>query len=104
MRSCLTVVCASAVWAGTAYTGGGLTDQTKKQSIELECTSQFSSALFFYDAMTVHLAAAASTVFVLYGFYAFAGQNIGTPVLQSIVVQVSILVSSACLAISVHRD
>ena len=76
----------------------------KKESIELECTSQFSSALFFYDAMTVHLAAAVSTVFVLYSFYAFAGQHIGTPVLQSIIVQVSSFVSSTCLAISVHRD
>ncbi|KAN0139853.1 hypothetical protein V8E53_002515 [Lactarius tabidus] len=66
-RSCLAVACASAVWAGAAYT--------------------FSSAQFFYDAMTVYLAAAASTIFVLYGFYAFAGQHVGTLVLQSTVLQ-----------------
>jgi hypothetical protein len=37
-RSCLAVACASAVWAGAAYTVRGLTDQTRK-SIRLECTS-----------------------------------------------------------------
>ncbi|KAI9465512.1 hypothetical protein BJY52DRAFT_1183607 [Lactarius psammicola] len=68
VRSCLAAVFASVVWASAAYT--------------------FSSALFFFDAVTVHLAAAASIVFVLYGFYAFAGQHIGTPVLQSTVLQI----------------
>lgn len=64
---------------------------------------QFSSALFFYDAMTVHLAAAASTIFVLYGLYALEGQHLGTPVLQSTVLQVGPLVLSACLTTS-HWD
>ena len=70
--------------------------------MELESKPQFSSALFFFDAVTVHLAAAASTVFVLYGLYAFAGQHIGTPVLQSAVLQVSPLVFLACLVMSYH--
>lgn len=78
MRSCLAVACASAVWASAAYT--------------------FSSALFFFDAVTVHFAAAASTVFVLYGLYAFAGQHIGT-VLQSTILQL-LGVSLAKVALS----
>lgn len=72
----------------------------ERRSRELKCTPQFSSALFFFDAATVHLAVAASTVFVLYGFYAFAGQHIGTLVLQSIVLQVSPFVFSTCLAVT----
>jgi hypothetical protein len=79
MWSCLAVVCASVLWASAAYT--------------------FSSALFFFDAVTVHLAVAASTVFVLYGLYAFAGQHIGTPVLQSTVLQL-LGVSLAKVALS----
>lgn len=79
VRSCLAVVFASVVWASAAYT--------------------FSSALFFFDAVTVHLAAAASTLFVLYGFYAFAGQHIGMPVLQSTVLQL-LGVSLAKVALS----
>jgi hypothetical protein len=54
--------------------------------------------------MTVYLAAAASTIFVLYGFYAFAGQHVGTLVLQSTVLQVSSFVLSACLTMSHHLD
>lgn len=61
---------------------------------------QFTSALFFYDAMTVHLAAAASTIFVLYGFSALEGHHLGTPVLQSTVLQVSPLFLFACLTMS----
>jgi hypothetical protein len=70
--------------------------------MELGSTPQFSSALFFFDAVTVHLAVAASTVFVLYGLYAFAGQHIGTPVLQSTVLQVSSLVFSVSPPMSYH--
>ncbi|KAH9080563.1 hypothetical protein EDB83DRAFT_2513530 [Lactarius deliciosus] len=73
------VVFASVVWASAAYT--------------------FSSALFFFDAVTVHLAAAASTLFVLYGFYALMGQHIGMPVLQSTVLQL-LGVSLAKVALS----
>ncbi|KAI9443197.1 hypothetical protein H4582DRAFT_2109565 [Lactarius indigo] len=79
VRSCLAVVFASVVWASAAYT--------------------FSSALFFFDAVTVHLAAATSTLFVLYGFYAFAGHHIGTLVLQCAVLQI-LGVSLAKVALS----
>lgn len=45
---------------------------------------QFSSALFFFDAVTVHFASAASTILVLYGLYAFAGRGVTVAVSQSI--------------------
>lgn len=96
-------MCASVVWAGATYTVRGLTDQTRKFDTTRVHIPQFSSALFFYDAMTVHLAAAASTIFVLYGLYALEGQHLGTPVLQSTVLQVGPLVLSACLTTS-HWD
>lgn len=55
-----------------------------------ECISisQFSSALFYFDAFTVHFASALSTIFVLYGFYAFAGRGVTVVVSQGIVLQV----------------
>ena len=45
---------------------------------------QFSSALLFFDAATVHFASAASTILVLYGLYAFAGRGVTVAVSQSI--------------------
>lgn len=53
-----------------------------------ECTSQFSSALFYFDTFTVHFASAISTTLVLYGLYAFAGRGVTVTVSQSIVLQV----------------
>jgi hypothetical protein len=50
----------------------------------MERVSQFSSALFFFDAATAQVAAATSTVFVLYGLYAFSGRSVTMLVTQSI--------------------
>ncbi len=65
---------------------------------------QFSFALLFFDAVMVHLAASTSTILVLFGFYAFAGRHVGTPVLQSIVVQASPLVFFTCRLVISHGN
>jgi hypothetical protein len=57
--------------------------------------SQFSSALFYFDAFTVHFASAISTILVLYGLYAFAGRGVTVTVSQSIVLQVCLSPFSA---------
>jgi hypothetical protein len=51
-------------------------------------SSQFSSALFFFDAATVHFASATSTVLVLCGFFVLVGRGITVAVSQSIALQV----------------
>ncbi|KAF8501014.1 hypothetical protein F5888DRAFT_1324947 [Russula emetica] len=77
--SWLTVVSASIVWASTTYI--------------------FSSALFYFDAFTVHFASAISTILVLYGLYAFSGRGVTVAVSQSIVLQLlGILLAKAALS------
>jgi hypothetical protein len=49
---------------------------------------QFSSALFFFDAATVHFACATSTTLVLYGSYALFGRGVTVTVSQNIALQV----------------
>jgi hypothetical protein len=63
---------------------------------------QFSSALFFFDAVNVHFASATSTILVLYGLYAFAGRGVTVAVSQSIALQVRRHVLPRFLVIS-HR-
>jgi hypothetical protein len=50
--------------------------------------TQFTSALFFFDAPTVHFASATSTVLVLYAFYALFGRGVTVTVCQSVALQV----------------
>ena len=69
-----------------------------------ECISQFSSALFYFDAFTVHFASAISTILVLYGLYAFAGRGITVAVSQSIVLQVRHRFSASFPVISHHHN
>ncbi|KAI0269812.1 hypothetical protein BC834DRAFT_863487 [Gloeopeniophorella convolvens] len=66
-HSWLVVVCAAALWAGTAYIT--------------------SVANLFFDVATVHLAVASSLVVVSYSLYALAGRPITIAVAQSIALQ-----------------
>jgi hypothetical protein len=95
-RSRLAVAFASVVWAGTTYvvrlfvlsffpTGSLLRRSVFERTHPIP---QFSSALFFFDAATVHVASATSTVLVLCGFYALVGRGITVAVSQSIALQV----------------
>jgi hypothetical protein len=95
-HSRLAVAFASVVWAGTTYvvrlsfslsfpSGRCRGEAFLKERIPIP---QFSSALFFFDAATVHFASATSTVLVLCGFYALVGRGITIAVSQSIALQV----------------
>ncbi len=64
---------------------------------------QFSSALFLFEAATVHFASAISTVLVLYGLYAFAGRGVTVAVSHSIALQVRRHFSHVLLMISHAR-
>ncbi|KAH9969575.1 hypothetical protein BC827DRAFT_1262811 [Russula dissimulans] len=66
-RSWLKFAFASVVWASTTYI--------------------FLSALFFFDASTVHFASATSTALVLYGLHAFSGRSLTVTVSQGFALQ-----------------
>ena len=98
-RSQLTVVLASVVWASTTYTVRLLSDHLRSRRL-IEFIQQFSTALLFFDAATVHFASAISIILVLYGLYAFVGRGVTATVSQTIALQVRCHVSPCLLVIS----
>jgi len=68
----------------------------------MEGISQSSSALVYFDAITVHFASAITTTLVLYGLYAFAGRGVTVAVSQNIVLQVRHRFPSISLVITHH--
>ncbi|KAI9512395.1 hypothetical protein F5148DRAFT_898836 [Russula earlei] len=78
-RLYLRVALAAVVWASTTYVS--------------------SSALFFFDPVTVHFASATSTAVVLYSFYAFSGLGVTAAVSQSVALQLlGILLAKVALS------
>lgn len=66
--------------------------------------SQSSSALFFFDAVTVHFASAISIILVVYGLYAFEGRGVTPAGSQTIALLVRRRVSPHLPVISHHRS
>ena len=92
-RSWLNVAFAAVVWGSTAYIVRLSIGSVTKGMCLMTHVSQFSSALFFFDAATVHFASATSMALVLYGLYAFSGRGVTAAVSQGFALQVDCFIS-----------